>query len=43
MSGLKTSFKDMVTSESVLQKASLRNLDGMVASETAIMERKSHK
>ena len=43
MSGLKTSFKDMVLSESVLQKAVLRNLNEMVESQTAIMVWKSHK
>ena len=43
MSVLKTSFKDMVSSESDLQKAGLRNLNEMVASQTAIMVWKSQK
>ena len=41
MSGLRTSFKGMVSSEYVLQKTGLRNLNEMVASQTAIMVWKS--
>ena len=43
MSGLRTSFKGMVSSEYLLQKTGLRNLNEMVASQTAIMVWKSHK
>ena len=43
MLGLKTSFKDIVSAESVLQKAGLINLNEIVASQTAIRVWKSHK
>ena len=39
----KTSLKDMVSTKCVLEKAGLRNLNGMVASQTAVMVWKSLK